>query len=62
LEKVHYRETFRDEKKDGPTKKRLLLSVVLRSDSETLTGQQAEDVCQRIITQCGKNHEAALVG
>lgn len=62
LEKVHYRETFRDEKKDGPTKKRLLLSVVLRSDSETLTGQQAEDVCQRIITQCGKNHEAALLG
>lgn len=62
LEQVQYRETFRDEKKDGPTKKRLLLSVVLRSAEETLTGQQADDICQRIIKQCGKNHAAALVG
>ena len=62
LERVLYREEFRDEKRDGPTKKRLLLSVVLRSDKETLTGQQADEVSQRIINECGKNHSAALVG
>ena len=61
LEQVLYRETFRDEKRDGPTKKRLLLSVVLRSDKETLTGEQADEVSQRIIQQCDKNHSAALV-
>ena len=62
LEKIIYRETFRDEKKDGPSKKRLLLSVVLRSDEATLTGQEAEDVCQNIVKNCQKNHSAALVG
>ncbi len=60
LEQVLYRETFRDEKKDGPTKKRLLLSVVLRSETGTLTGQQADEVCQRIIGQCAVVHAAAL--
>ncbi len=62
LEDVIYKETFRDEKKDGPSKKRLLLSVVLRSDEETLTGQQADDVCQNIIDGCQKNHAAVLLG
>ncbi|MFT7629845.1 MAG: phenylalanyl-tRNA synthetase beta chain, partial [Mariniblastus sp.] len=37
LESVEYRETFRNEEKDGPTKKRLLMSVVLRSSESTLT-------------------------
>lgn len=62
LESVEYRETFRDEKRDGPNKKRLLLSVVLRSDDSTLTGQQAEDVCKSIISSCESKHAAAIVG
>ncbi len=62
LESVIYRETFRDEAKDGPTKKRLLLSVVLRSNETTLTGEQAESVCQKIVADCKKDHSAALVG
>lgn len=60
LENVIYRETFRDEKKDGPDKKRLLLSVVLRSSDETLTGDQADEVSQRIIDRCQSQHAAAL--
>lgn len=62
LESVQYRETFRDEKRDGPNKKRLLLSVVLRSEDSTLTGQQAEEVCNSIISSCASKHAAALVG
>lgn len=62
LESVKYVETFRDEKRDGPNKKRLLLSVVLRSDEATLTGQQADEVCQSIISSCESSHAAALVG
>jgi phenylalanyl-tRNA synthetase beta chain len=52
LESVRYLETFRDEAKDGPGKKRLLLSVMLRSPSGTLTGQQLEEVSQQIIAAC----------
>ncbi len=60
LEKVSYRETFRDEAKDGPDKKRVLLSVVLRSSTETLTNQQVEEISSRIIDRCKTNHGASL--
>ena len=62
VESILYRETFRDAKKDGDSKKRLLLSVVLRSKDATLTGEQADEVCNRIISSCGKKHAAALLG
>ena len=62
LESVEYRETFRDEKRDGAGKKRLLMSVVLRSADSTLTGQQAEEVCHTIISSCESKHSASLVG
>jgi phenylalanyl-tRNA synthetase beta chain len=62
LEAVSYRETFRDEKKDGKTKKRLLLTVTLRSADSTLTGEQADAVCKAIIDGCQRDHDAALLG
>lgn len=62
LESVEYRETFRNEDKDGPNKKRLLLSVVLRSSDSTLTGEQAEAICNAIVSDCQANHEASLLG
>lgn len=62
IENVIYKETFRDAQKDGPTKKRLLLSVVLRSETETLTGEQAELISQAIIGNCARLHDAALSG
>ena len=37
LELVEYKETFRDEQRDGSDRKRLLLSVVLRSSNDTFT-------------------------
>ena len=46
LESVTYKETFRDPQRDGADKKRLLLSVVLRSGNETLTREQADEACQ----------------
>lgn len=60
-EAINYRETFRDEKKDGAGKKRLLMSVTLRSGTGTLSGEQADEVCQGIIAACQKNHSAELV-
>ncbi len=61
LESVTYKETFRNPAKDGSDQKRVLLSVVLRSIDSTLTGEQAEEVCQRIIDHCGKNNGAKLL-
>jgi phenylalanyl-tRNA synthetase beta chain len=62
LESVKYRETFRNEKKDGSGKKRVLFSVVFRSQEATLTGEQAEELCNRIIANCANAHQAILVG
>ena len=62
VESIEYLDTFRDPKKDGADKKRLLLTVQLRSATATLTGEQAEEVCQRIIKGCADNHAAVLLG
>ena len=62
IESIDYRETFRDPKKDGENKKRLLLSIVLRSATATLTGEEAEVVCKKIIGACEKSHGAVLLG
>lgn len=62
LESVKYLETFRDETRDGPGKKRVLFSVVFRSNEATLTGTEAEELCNRIIANCTSAHHATLVG
>ncbi|MEM9409941.1 MAG: phenylalanine--tRNA ligase subunit beta [Planctomycetota bacterium] len=61
LESVKYLETFRNEKKDGEGKKRVLLSVTLRSPTETLTGEQAESISGKIIADCESQHGATLL-
>ena len=61
VESIEYRETFRDEEKDGTGKKRLLLSVTLRSNDATLTSDQADNTCQKIIDRCQSEHNAVLV-
>jgi phenylalanyl-tRNA synthetase beta chain len=61
LESLDYRETYRDPKSDGPDTKRLLLTITLRSDTGTLTSEQAEEVRERIIAACAKSHNARLV-
>ena len=61
LESVRYRETFRDEAKDGPGKKRVLLSVQLRSSTGTLTGEQLETVGLAIVAQCKQDLGAAVL-
>lgn len=62
LESIRYKETFRNVKKDGEGKKRVLLSVVLRSFDATLTGDQAEATCQAIIQRCKEQQNAEILG
>lgn len=61
FESVEYVETFRNTAKDGPDKKRILLSVKFRSSSTTLTGEDADHACQSIIASCREKHDASLV-
>ena len=60
LEIVNYRETFRDEKRDGAGKKRVLLSLQLRSMDSTLSGPQVDSVCDAVVKACEKSFGAVL--
>jgi len=60
LEDITYQETYRDDKQLGPGKKSLLLSITLRSATDTLTGEQADAVRDAIVAACEKQHNAAL--
>ena len=62
LEDIRYRETYRDAQADGQGKKRLIFSIQLRSFDGTLTGDQAEEVRDAIVTNCGESLGAKLLG
>lgn len=53
-------EPFRDEKKIGAGKKSFVVALMLQSRDRTLTGNEADDVCKRVIDACTKNHGATL--
>ena len=61
LENIEYRETFRDQEKDGEGKKRILMSVTLRSPHETLTGEMADQVSGAIVAGCQERLAAQLL-
>ncbi|WP_146396773.1 phenylalanine--tRNA ligase subunit beta [Planctomycetes bacterium CA13] len=58
---VAYRETYRDPKKDGANRKRILLSVELQRHDGTLSGEQADSLIQKVIGACGKELSAVLL-
>jgi phenylalanyl-tRNA synthetase beta chain len=61
LEGLAYRETYRNPQVDGPNRKRLLLSIQLRSAEGTLTGQEAEAVHRQIVAACEARVGAKLL-
>ena len=58
---VTYRETYRDAKKDGKDRKRVLMSVELQSHEATLSGQQADDLVGQVIGACRDKLSAELL-
>jgi phenylalanyl-tRNA synthetase beta chain len=58
---VLFREIYRDTKKDGDGKKRVLLSMHLRSATETLTSEQADAVMQSVLSACQAEFQAAIL-
>jgi phenylalanyl-tRNA synthetase beta chain len=62
LETIQYLDTYRDPKKDGAGKKRLLLSITLRSHERTLTNEQADRVRDDVVQACQDQFGAVLLG
>jgi phenylalanyl-tRNA synthetase beta chain len=62
LESLAFQEVYRDKKKDGPDKKRLLFSITLRSPERTLTNEEADQVRQDVVDACHQHHGAVLLG
>lgn len=58
---IRFQEIYRDARKDGADKKRMLLSLVLQSDRETLKSQQADDVVASVLQACASQWGARLV-
>ena len=53
-------EPYRDEKRLGPGKKSLLVTLQLRSPQRTLTNVEADDLRTRVVEACAKSHGATL--
>jgi phenylalanyl-tRNA synthetase beta chain len=58
---VVYRETYRDAKKDGADRKRVLLTVELQLYDSTLSGEQADALIAKVIGDCNKKLQAELL-
>lgn len=61
LAAVTYRETYRDEKKDGKNRKRVLMTVELQRHDATLSGEQADELVGKVIGACSEKLSAELL-
>ncbi len=61
LDTLQFREVYRDPRKDGAGKKRLLFSCTLRSPDRTLTNEEADAVRDQIVQACAAQHRAVLL-
>ncbi len=60
LESVEFGNVYRDAEYFGPGKKSLFFTITLRSPEGTLTSQQADEVCGRVVAACHEKHGAEL--
>jgi phenylalanyl-tRNA synthetase beta chain len=60
LERLEYRDTYRDPSKLGEGKKSLLFSISLRWAEGTMTNQQADQLREQIVAACNARHGAQL--
>jgi phenylalanyl-tRNA synthetase beta chain len=62
LESLQYVETYRNEKDPqlGKGRKSLLLTLRLRQQGGTMTGEAADQIRERIVTACAEKHAAQL--
>jgi phenylalanyl-tRNA synthetase beta chain len=55
LERLEYRDTYRDPAKDGPNTKRLLFSLTFRAKDRTLTGPEADAARDAVVRRQEKH-------
>ncbi|NLE37161.1 MAG: phenylalanine--tRNA ligase subunit beta, partial [Pirellulaceae bacterium] len=60
FERLDYRDTYRDPSRLGEGKKSLLMTLVLRDTERTMTNQEADELRDRIVAACRKEHVAEL--
>jgi phenylalanyl-tRNA synthetase beta chain len=59
-EAITFQDVYRDPERLGPLKKSLLFSLTLRSRETTLTGDEVEGLCARVVAACQAAHGAQL--
>jgi len=59
-ESLAFQDVYRNPERLGPGKKSLLFTLTLRSGEGTLTGEQADFVCSRVVEACHATHGAQL--
>lgn len=62
LRQVEFQEIYRDAKKDGAGKKRMLLTLHFQSLSRTLTGEEVDAAVEQVIQTCSSQFHAKLLG
>lgn len=62
LKSVVYRETYRDPKKDGNDKKRVLISLQFQCMDRTLTGDEVDSSVANVVQACSEKFSARLLG
>ena len=58
---IAFQEIYRDTKRDGANKKRVLLTLTIQSDTQTLKSQEADTVVETVIAACKDKHGATLL-
>ncbi len=61
LQQINYCETYRDANKDGPNKKRVLLTLQFQSKERTLTSDDVDREVAQIVQYCGQQFSARLL-
>lgn len=61
LTDLSYQETYRNEKQDGPERKRVLFSMELQSLTGTLSGTDADSMVEKIVAACEHQLSAVLM-
>jgi phenylalanyl-tRNA synthetase beta chain len=59
-ESIAFQDVYRDAKRLGLGKKSLLFTLTLRSREGTLTGEQADQIREQVVTACSTAHGAQL--
>lgn len=61
LTDLTYQETYRNDCVDGPDRKRVLFSMELQSLTETMSGNDADAIVEKIVSKCERELGAVLL-